>query len=96
MLNTYDKRLFVLLMIILLILQIIYMTTNPFDLLLIFGIDLLIFYTVWVFILDKITVYADKPKSEYIGFGTTMNDAVYGSKYRYDLIVDNKNKATNV
>jgi hypothetical protein len=47
-------------------------------------------------VLDKVTVYANKPKSEYVGFGTTMNDAVYGSKYRYDLIVDNKNKATNV
>lgn len=94
MLNTYDKRLFVLLMVIVLILQIVYMTTNPFDLLMIFAIDLLIFFSFWILVLDKISVYANKPQSDYIGFGTTMNDAVYGSKYRYDLIVDNKNRAT--
>lgn len=94
MLNTYDKRLFVLLMVVVFILQIVYMTTNPFDLLMIFAIDLLIFFSFWILVLDKISVYANKPQSDYIGFGTTMNDAVYGSKYRYDLIVDNKNRAT--
>ena len=91
MLNTYEKRLFVLLMISVLILQVLYMTSNPFDLFLVIGIDVLIFFSVWIIVLDKITVYPDKPKSDYIGYGTSMYDAVYGRKYRYDLIVDQKN-----
>jgi hypothetical protein len=29
-----------------------------------------------------------KPSNEYVTFGSTMNDAIYGNKYRYDLILD--------
>lgn len=91
MLSTYEKRLFVILAITVFLLQIVYITTNPFDLLLVIGMDLLIFFTVWIFVIDKQTIYEEKPQRDYVGFGTSMNDAIYGTKYRYDLIVDKKN-----
>lgn len=88
--NTYEKRVFVLLMSIVIVLQIVYMTDNPFDFILITFIDVIIFLTMWNLVLTNVTIYQNKPKTDFIQYGTSLNDALNGNKYRYDLIVDDK------
>jgi|UniRef100_A0A6C0BRZ3 hypothetical protein len=90
--NTYEKRVFVLLMSIVIVLQIVYMTDNPFDVILITLIDVIIFLTIWNVVFTNVTIYQNKPKTDFIQYGTSLNDALNGNKYRYDLIVDNLEK----
>jgi hypothetical protein len=90
--NTYEKRVFVLLMSIVIVLQIVYMTDNPFDFILITLIDVIIFFTIWNVVLTNVTIYQNKPKTDFIQYGTSLNDALNGNKYRYDLIVEKLEK----
>jgi len=90
--NTYEKRVFVLLMSIVIVLQIVYMTDNPFDVILITLIDVIIFLAIWNVVFTNVTIYQNKPKTDFIQYGTSLNDALNGNKYRYDLIVDNLEK----
>jgi hypothetical protein len=62
----------------------------------------MIFIDVLGFIFFRYLVYPEmvqhKIHTEFIGYGTTMNDAIYGNKYGYHLIVEsnnNKIKKTN-
>jgi hypothetical protein len=40
-------------------------------------------------------VYNNKQKNEYTGFGSSLNDALNGRKYRYDILMSSEAKEKN-
>ena len=93
MLSIYEFRLLILLCIIAFFFEIVYITNSPkINLLNIFFmivINVIIFVIIW-YEIPKMDY--SKPKGDFVGFGSSMNDAIYGRKYRYDLIVDTDEK----
>ena len=94
MLEKYELRLLLLLTVLNVLFQVIYVylvkSRNPLEILVLFLIDVIIF-TMWLYELTEPTV--SKPHaSDYVSFGTTVNDAIYGRHYNYDLMVDTHKK----
>lgn len=82
--------------IIAILLQTYYFFSNSTN---IIEIVIAIFFNTYMLLLLKFQYSSPiqhKQKTDYVSFGSTALDAVYGRKYNYDLILDKKEKTGEV
>jgi hypothetical protein len=59
------------------------------------SVGFLLMVTLFMVTLLKSNVYNNKQKNEYTGFGSSLNDALNGRKYRYDILMSSEAKEKN-
>lgn len=47
-------------------------------------------FLILILFIDRPKAFQKKEISEYVTYGSSMLDAMYGRKYRYDILVDKK------
>lgn len=77
------------------VLQTYYIYTRPVNSIDIFVLIALNTFCIILLFIERPQPFQEKELSDYISFGSSMQDAMYGRKYNYDLIV-NKEKQKEV
>ena len=84
---------FMALYVISMVLQLYYIYTRPINSLEIFILIALNMFCVVILFMERPQPFQEPETSDFISFGSSMQDAMYGRKYNYDMIVNhNKQK----
>ena len=95
MILDFSSRTLIILYVTIVWMQGIYFTafTNPFtisitDALIVIGFNILCVWAITTDVLKTVSNLPEKPRSSYMGLGSTMNEHMWGMFYDYKVIVE--------